>query len=54
MNLVVMSGNLGKDPDIRYSQAGKTIASFNLAVRRKYHKDGEGTGECERRHVRSS
>ena len=41
MNLVVMSGNLGKDPDIRYSQAGKTVASFNLAVRRRYHKDGE-------------
>lgn len=41
MNKVIMSGNLGQDPEIRYSQAGKAVASMSLAVRRRFAKEGE-------------
>jgi len=32
LNKVVLIGNLGKDPDITYSQSGLTIAKFSLAT----------------------
>ena len=41
MNKVIMSGNLGSDPEIRYSQAGKAVASLSLAVRKRFVKEGE-------------
>jgi len=34
INRVILTGNLGADPEIRYLQSGKCVASFNLAVRR--------------------
>lgn len=34
MNKVILVGRLTKDPEIRYTQAGKAIASFTLAVDR--------------------
>lgn len=40
MNLVILSGNLGKDPDVRVAQSGICVANFNLAVRRIYKRDG--------------
>lgn len=36
MNTVQILGNLGKDPDIRATGTGKTVASFSVAVKRKY------------------
>jgi len=36
MNRVFLAGNLTRDPEIRYSQAGKAVADLNLAVNRKY------------------
>lgn len=36
MNTVQILGNLGKDPDIRATNTGKTVASFSVAVSRKY------------------
>lgn len=36
MNTVQILGNLGKDPDIRATGTGKTVASFSVAVTRKY------------------
>lgn len=41
MNNIILMGNLGKDPEIRYSQDGKAVASFSLAVKRTYSKNGE-------------
>lgn len=35
MNKVILVGRLTKDPDIRYTQTGKAIASFTLAVDRR-------------------
>lgn len=36
MNTVQILGNLGKEPDIRATGTGKTVASFSVAVKRKY------------------
>jgi len=32
LNKVMLIGNLGKDPDIRYTQDGSPVASFSLAT----------------------
>lgn len=43
MNTVQILGNLGKDPDIRATGTGKTVATFSVAVKRKYTtQQGEG------------
>ena len=39
MNMCVMSGFLGKDPEMRYSQNGNGVATLSLAVRREFKKD---------------
>ena len=31
LNQCVLSGNLGADPEVRYTQAGEPIASFSIA-----------------------
>jgi len=36
INQVVLTGRLTADPEMRYTPAGKAIASFNLANGRKY------------------
>lgn len=39
MNLVVLIGNLVRDPEVRYSQNQMAVAKFTLAINR-YTKDG--------------
>lgn len=39
MNKVVLIGRLTQNPKLRYTQAGKEVASFTLAVNR-FRKDG--------------
>ena len=39
MNLVILSGNLGADPEIKYTQNGTAIASFSLATTEKWKND---------------
>lgn len=39
-NKVILIGNLTKDPEIRYTPNGTPVASFRLAVNRRY-KQGE-------------
>lgn len=36
MNNVAMIGNLGKDPEIRYTGSGIAVAKFSLAVQRPF------------------
>lgn len=36
MNKVITMGRLVKDPEIRKTQAGKSVANFTLAVNKKY------------------
>ena len=40
MNIVVLCGRLTRDPDCRFTQSGKQVTSFTLAVD-KYVKAGE-------------
>lgn len=39
MNNIILIGRLTKDPDLRYTQAGKAVCSFTLAVDRPYSGD---------------
>ena len=36
MNKVILAGRLTKNPEIRYTQTGKAVASFTLAVNRRF------------------
>ncbi len=40
VNKVILIGNVGKDPDIRYFEAGKGVANFTLATTERAHKVG--------------
>ena len=41
MNNTVLIGNLARDPELRYTQTGKAVCNFTLAVSRGYGKDQE-------------
>ena len=42
MNKVVLMGRLTRDPEVRYTQSTNTlVASFSLAVNRRFAKQGE-------------
>ena len=43
-NKVILLGNLTRDPEVRYTPNGIAVASFAIAVNRKY-KQGEETKE---------
>lgn len=45
MNIVALTGRLTKDPDIRYTNGGSTIARLNVAVDRDYKKEGGQTAD---------
>lgn len=48
LNSVTLLGNLGKDPEVRQTQSGITVASFSLATTRKWtDKDGQKQEETE-------
>lgn len=36
MNKVILIGRLTKDPEVKYTQTGKVVATFTLAVDRNY------------------
>lgn len=42
VNKVILIGNVGKDPEIKYTPSGTCIAKFSLAVNEKY-KDKDGS-----------
>ena len=42
VNKVILIGNLGADPELRYTPAGAAVASFNIATTEKWKdKDGQ-------------
>lgn len=41
LNQITIHGRLTKDPELRKTQAGKSVASFTVAVDRDYQKDGK-------------
>ena len=45
MNKVILIGRLVKDPEMRYTQSGKGVCSFVLAVDRRSSKEGQQTAD---------
>ena len=42
LNKVMLIGNLGKDPEVRYTASGQAVAGFSLATSEKFkNKSGE-------------
>ncbi len=46
INKVILIGNLGKDPELRYTQSGTPVASFSLATNESW-TDNEGNKHDE-------
>ena len=40
-NSITVVGTLGKDVELRFTAAGKAVASFGIAVNRRYQVNGE-------------
>lgn len=48
LNKVMIIGNLGKDPEMKYNQDGKPITTFSVAVSRTWKSpDGQQSEETE-------
>ena len=48
VNKVILVGNLGKDPEIRYLDSGVAVANFSLATTENYkNKEGERVSQTE-------
>jgi len=48
VNKVILIGNLGKDPEIKYTQGGMAVAHFSLATNERVKdKDGNWTDRTE-------
>ena len=41
MNVVLLVGTLGKDPEVRYIQSGKAVCTLRLAVTERVKRGGE-------------
>ena len=40
-NNITVVGNLARDPELRFTAAGRAVASFGIAVNRRYQVNGE-------------
>jgi len=48
VNKAIIVGNLGSDPELRFTQSGKAVTNFSLATNEKWkNKDGELQEETE-------
>ena len=48
MNKILIIGNLGSDPEMRYTPNGNPVTSFSMATNRRYTTaDGESREETE-------
>ena len=48
INKVILIGNLGNDPEVRYTQAGTPVASFNIATTERWKgQDGQMQEQTE-------
>lgn len=45
MNKVELTGRLTRDPEVRYTNSGAAVASFTVAVDRRFKKDGEQSAD---------
>jgi single-strand DNA-binding protein len=46
VNKVILVGNLGKDPDLRYTPSGAAVANFSIATTESY-KDRDGNRQSK-------
>jgi single-strand DNA-binding protein len=44
VNKVILIGNLGRDPELRYTQSGQAVANFTLATNEQW-KDRDGNAQ---------
>ncbi len=47
VNKVILIGNLGKDPEVKYFEGGSVNAKFSLATSDSYKKDGNKVEQTE-------
>jgi single-strand DNA-binding protein len=47
VNKVILIGNLGADPEMKYLEGGSVIARFNMATSESYTKNGERITQTE-------
>ena len=48
VNKVILVGNLGKDPEVKYLDSGVAVANFSLATTESYkNKEGERVNQTE-------
>ena len=48
MNKIIVIGNVGRDPEMRYTASGQAVTSFSIASNRRYRAaDGEQREETE-------
>jgi single-strand DNA-binding protein len=48
VNKIILVGNLGRDPEMRYLPDGRPVTNFTIAVNRKFKgRDGEQREETE-------
>ena len=48
VNKVILLGNLGKDPEVKKLDSGKSVANFSLATSEVYkNKEGEKVSQTE-------
>ena len=47
MNKIIVIGNLGRDPELRYTPSGQAVTGFSLASTRRYTSNGERREETE-------
>ena len=47
LNKCMIIGNLGADPEMRYTANGQAVTTFNVATSRVFNQDGERREETE-------
>src|SRR5210317_1652265 len=47
VNKVILIGNLGADPEVRYAQNGTAVANFRIATTETWKKEGEKEEQTE-------
>lgn len=47
INKVILIGNLGRDPEMRYTQGGTAVCTLNIATTRSFTKNEERVEETE-------
>lgn len=47
INKVILIGNLGRDPELRYTQGGTAVTTLSIATTRSYTKGGQGGERVE-------